>query len=198
MYAAGHLALGYVVGWASAKLLKRSIYLPLLFLIATLPDLDYLFPEIGRRTITHSLIVQSAIALPFLFKYRRRALPYLMAIWSHSLIDLTNVAGVQLFWPLSTYNHPLIPYRIVRQVDPFMGWGEVLLAGFAVILLLTTRGIPRIAPSITASVLHLGPLMALLFSLVAFRLSLTLRLAQLTFLVTLLWPLLRYMRHVLS
>jgi hypothetical protein len=198
MYAAGHLALGYLMGWASAKLLKRSIYLPLLFLIAILPDLDYLFPEIGRRSITHSLIVQTVITLPLLFIYGRRTLPYLLAIWSHSFIDLTNVAGVQLFWPLSTYNHPLIPYPIVRQVDPFMGWGEVLLAGLAFLVLLKTQGLTRIVPRITIALLVLGPLIALLFSLVAFPLSFTLRAAQLLYIILLAWPVLRYARCVIT
>jgi membrane-bound metal-dependent hydrolase YbcI (DUF457 family) len=198
MYAAGHLALGYLVGMATSQLLKRRVYIPLLFLVAVLPDIDYLLPDIGRRSITHSLIVQGVIALPLLVRYRRRALPYLLAVWSHSLIDLANVAGVQLFWPLSTYNHPIIPYATVRQLDPWMGWGEVLLAGTAFILLLLTHRIPRITPSTTATLLLLGPLMALLFSLIAFRLSFTLRLAQLTFLITFSWPLLRYGHRVLT
>ena len=198
MYAAGHLALGFLVGMATSKLLRRSVYLPLLFLVVVLPDIDYLLPEIGRRTVTHSVIVQTLIALPFLVIYKRRALPYLLAVWSHSLIDLANVAGVQLFWPLSTYNHPIIPYPTVRQLDPWMGWGEVLLAGTAFIILLLTHRISRITPSTTTTLLLLVPLMALLFSLIGFRLSLTLRLAQLAFLITLSWPLLRYGRRILT
>jgi membrane-bound metal-dependent hydrolase YbcI (DUF457 family) len=196
MYAAGHLALGYLVGSATSKLLKRSVYLPLLLLIAVLPDLDYLLPEIGRRSITHSLIVQGAIALPFLLTYRRRAVPYLLAIWSHSIIDLFNVAGVQLVWPLSTYNHPIIPYPIVRQVDPYMGWSEVLLAGLAFVLMITTRVVPRMATRNPMTLLLTGPVTALLFSLGAFTLSLTLRVAQLAFLILLSWSLLHYLHRV--
>jgi membrane-bound metal-dependent hydrolase YbcI (DUF457 family) len=197
MYAAGHLALGYVVGMATSKLLKHRVYLPLLFLVAVLPDIDYVLPDIARRTVTHSVIVQGVIALPLLVMYRRRALPYLLAVWSHSLIDLTNVAGVQLFWPISTYNHPLIPYPLVRQLDPMMGWGEVLLAGTVFIILFLTWRMPRITLSLTTTLLLLGPLMALLASLLVFRLSLTLRLAQVAFIILSAWPVLRYARRVL-
>jgi membrane-bound metal-dependent hydrolase YbcI (DUF457 family) len=194
MFAAGHLALGYFVGTATSKLTKRSLYLPLLFLVAVLPDIDYLLPDVGRRSVTHSLLVQGVIALPFLLSYRRRALPYLLAGWSHSLIDLGNVAGVQLFWPLSTYNHPLLPYLLVRRVDSYMGWGEVILAGTAFILLLQTHAISRITTSGTTLLLLLGPWMALLASLIAFPLSTTLQGAQLAFLLLFSWPLLQYLR----
>jgi membrane-bound metal-dependent hydrolase YbcI (DUF457 family) len=199
MYAAGHLALGYLVGSATSKLLKRSVHLSLLFLIAVLPDIDYVLPEIGRRSVTHSLLVQGVIALPFLLKYRRRAVPYLLAGWSHSLIDLLNVAGVQLIWPISTYNHPFIPYPIVRQVDPYMGWGEVLLVGLAIAVMVRTRVVHRLAtPNTTTLLLLLGPMMALLFSVAAFPLSLSLRVAQFSVLILFVWPLLQSFWHVVT
>jgi membrane-bound metal-dependent hydrolase YbcI (DUF457 family) len=200
MLAAGHLALGYLMGSGSAKLLNRSVHLPLLFLIAVLPDLDFLLPGIPHRGATHSLILQGIVAIPFLWVYRRRALPYLGALWVHSISDLFDVAGVQLFWPLSTYNHPILPYAIVTQTDPFLVPVEALLAGVAFLLIIRTRAYRRLMTYDRSTLGLLVPLGALggslgvLWYLARYaRISaMVLLLPQLAFLVLFTLPLLQY------
>jgi membrane-bound metal-dependent hydrolase YbcI (DUF457 family) len=170
MYAAGHLALGYLMGFATSKVVRRTVHLPLLFLVAILPDIDYLLPDVMHRGPTHSLVLHTILAIPFLLIYRRRALPYLVALWGHGISDLFDIAGVQLFWPLSTYNHPLIPYRIILQTDPLLVPAEVFLTGSALLVMVGAGSFWRLmAPDLTVLFL-LGPMGALAASLRIFRL----------------------------
>jgi membrane-bound metal-dependent hydrolase YbcI (DUF457 family) len=201
MLGAGHLALGYIAGTLTAKVTRSSINLPLLLFIAVIPDIDYLFPDIGRRTITHSLLVQLVIASPFLIKYRQHAIPYLGALISHDVIDLFNVAGVQLLWPISTYNHPIIPYRIISQVAPYMEVVELGIALFVFIVMIVTGVVQQMGTSHGQILLLLGSLGSLAASIIAvrvFMLPLFLSLAQLSFIVLLSWPILRYIAQIFS
>jgi membrane-bound metal-dependent hydrolase YbcI (DUF457 family) len=199
--AAGHLALGYAVGAATAKIRKRSINLPLLFFITVLPDIDYLLPDIGRRSVTHSIVVQLVIVVPFLIKYRYRAVPYFAALVSHSVIDLFNVAGVQLFWPISTYNHPIIPYQIIIQAAQHMELVEVLLTAFVIMLLIVTGVMQQMGKSSFQILLLLGSLGSLGASFIAVRvfyLSRSLIVAQLGFSILFLWPIFQYIKQAVT
>ena len=198
MFAAGHLALGYLMGVVTGKAVKRSVHLPLLLFIAVLPDFDYLLPGISHRGATHSLIVQGVLAIPFLLRYRWRALPYLTALWGHSLSDLFDVAGVLLFWPLSSSNHPLIPWPLVRQLDPYLIPTEVVLTGLALIVLFHTQGFKQLLVPRRSVLLLVGPLGALAASIIGFRLSGSLLLAQASLLLVCVLPLLRYSTRVLT
>ena len=198
MYAAGHLALGYLTGITTSKLVRRTVHLPLLLLIVILPDLDYILPGVPRRGPTHSLVVQGVAAIPFILIYRRRALPYLIALWGHSVSDLFDVAGVQLFWPVSTYNHPVIPYQIIRQTDPYLVPIEALLTGATVIGMVFTGSFWQLMKRDLTTLFLLGPLGALAVSSQIFRLPTVLVVSQVILFAVFTIPLIQLIRHYIA
>jgi hypothetical protein len=101
------MALGYLIGKASAKLLKVNISIPLILVLSVLPDIDiilnFLFNIEIHRGPTHSIISAILVFIPFLILYRQKAVPYFAALISHSLIADFIIGGqLQLLWPLST------------------------------------------------------------------------------------------------
>jgi membrane-bound metal-dependent hydrolase YbcI (DUF457 family) len=97
----GHFAIGYLTGKASAQKLKVRLNFPLLLTASILPDIDLLLRFLQHRGPTHSLITALMIMTPFFFAYRKAAVPYFVAIISHSLIGDFFTGGTQLFWPFS-------------------------------------------------------------------------------------------------
>jgi membrane-bound metal-dependent hydrolase YbcI (DUF457 family) len=55
----------------------------------------------GHRGATHSIIGIIALTVPFLIYYRKAAIPYAVALASHSLIGDILAGGIQLLWPFS-------------------------------------------------------------------------------------------------
>jgi membrane-bound metal-dependent hydrolase YbcI (DUF457 family) len=112
LFAIGHIALAYLLGWSSAKILKVKAILPLIVVLSILPDADLLF-GITHRGPTHSVITATVLFIPFLIKYRQKALPYLVALLSHSLIGDFFVGGhLQLLWPISSNMYGFLPLYI--------------------------------------------------------------------------------------
>src|SRR3989337_3493155 len=115
LFAVGHMALAYLLGKASAKPLKININIPLIMVLSIIPDIDILagVDEIHRGP-THSVIAALLVFVPFFVVYRRKAVPYFLALVSHGLIgDLLIRRDVQLLWPITTQNislSPVIPY----------------------------------------------------------------------------------------
>jgi len=107
MFAVGHLALGYISGKATSKLLNVNVNIPLLFVASIISDVDMLIPGLEHRGPTHSIILFLAIAFPAILVWKKQAIPYLVALASHPFLGdyLTapSVAeGLQLFFPLSS------------------------------------------------------------------------------------------------
>ena len=100
-FAIGHFALGYLTGRGISKLVKVKVHLPLLLAASVLPDVDLLLRFLMHRGPTHSLITITALIIPFLFVYRKQALPYYGALLSHVLVGDFFTGGVGMFWPLS-------------------------------------------------------------------------------------------------
>jgi hypothetical protein len=101
------MALGYLIGKASAKLLKVTISIPLILVLSVLPDIDiilnFLFNVDIHRGPTHSIISAILVFIPFFMLYRQKAVPYFVALISHSLFADFIIGGqLQLLWPLST------------------------------------------------------------------------------------------------
>src|SRR4030067_1789293 len=96
------MALGYLLGKASAKPLNLNPNVPVLMVLSIIPDIDLLFGLEGfHRGPTHSVITALLIFVPFFVFYRQKAIPYFLALVSHSLIgDLLIGGNLQLFWPL--------------------------------------------------------------------------------------------------
>jgi hypothetical protein len=102
-FAVGHLALGYILGKASSKLLKTNISVPAVLTLSVISDVDILIPFVQHRGPVHSVVVAFAVFVPFFVVYRRKAVPYFMALLQHSLpSDFVAGGRIQLFWPLTT------------------------------------------------------------------------------------------------
>jgi len=101
----GHLALGYLSGRETSRLLHAKVNIPLLFLASIIPDLDLLMrgliPGLKHRGPTHSLVALCLLSIPALALYGKRAAPHLVAAALHPLGDYMTGGGVQLLWPLN-------------------------------------------------------------------------------------------------
>jgi membrane-bound metal-dependent hydrolase YbcI (DUF457 family) len=99
------MALAYLVGKASAKPLRVNISIPLILIVSILPDVDIALDTISgaefHRGITHSLLFAVLLFVPFFWKYKKQAIPYFLALLSHSLIgDFVMGGNVLFLWPL--------------------------------------------------------------------------------------------------
>jgi len=140
------MALAYLLGKASAKLLKVNINIPLILVLSIIPDIDILFDFLFNSDIhrgpTHSIIVAILVFIPFFVLYRQKAVPYFAALASHSLIADFLIGGqLQLLWPLSTSEfgaHELgFPYiGIYSSINVAL---EFTLFAVALVVMLKTR-----------------------------------------------------------
>ena len=105
MYAVGHFALGYLTGKIASKPLKVNVNLPLLFFASVFPDIDILVPGLDHRGPLHSIVVLCILFIPIFMLYKKRAIPYFVALLQHLLIGDYLTGGMQLLWPasMSTY-----------------------------------------------------------------------------------------------
>jgi len=102
MFSVGHFALGYLSGRALSKLLNVNVDVSLLFLASILPDIDLIIPGVEHRGPIHSIIVLFLAFVPVLITYKKRAIPYFIALAQHSLIgDFLTAGGVQMLWPIT-------------------------------------------------------------------------------------------------
>jgi membrane-bound metal-dependent hydrolase YbcI (DUF457 family) len=107
LFAVGHMALAYLLGKGSAAPLHVKVNVPLLLVVSILPDIDIIFQTLSgmelHRGITHSLLFSAALFVPIFLIYRKKAIPYFLALLSHAFIgDFLIGGGLQLLWPLQT------------------------------------------------------------------------------------------------
>jgi hypothetical protein len=134
MFPVGHLSWGYILGKVTSNLINTECNLPFLFLISVTPDIDFLIPGLSHRTVTHSVIIYILFSLPFFMKYRKRALPYFVALCSHSFMDYLG-APTESLWPLHTHAfYPIINLALS------VGITNLELAGFLASLLYLKTG----------------------------------------------------------
>ena len=106
MFAVGHMSIAYLLGKSSSKPLHYKPNIPLLLVLSIIPDIDIIFDRFSsielHRGPTHSVIVAIVAFVPFFIVYRKKAIPYFLALISHSLIGDFFIGGqLQLLWPLS-------------------------------------------------------------------------------------------------
>ncbi len=101
MYAVGHFALGYLTGKIASKSLNVNINLPLLFLASVFPDIDILIPGLEHRGPLHSVVVFCFLFIPLFLLYKKKAVPYFVAVIQHLIIGDYITGGAQLLWPAS-------------------------------------------------------------------------------------------------
>jgi len=103
------MALGYLLSKASSKLIKTELNIPLALTLSIIPDIDIIIPFLEHRGPTHSIIISTAIFTPIFLIYRKRAIPYFIALNQHFLIgDYLAGSGIQLLWPATTQYYGLI------------------------------------------------------------------------------------------
>jgi len=99
------MSLAYLLGKGSSKVLHTKVNIPVLMVLSILPDIDLVFNLTGyniHRGPTHSIVMAALVFIPIFFIYRKKAIPYFLALISHSLIGDFIVGGqILLFWPLS-------------------------------------------------------------------------------------------------
>jgi membrane-bound metal-dependent hydrolase YbcI (DUF457 family) len=102
-YAVGHIAFAYLSSKASARVLRTRLNIPLALTLSVIPDADLLFPFLEHRGPTHSVITALIVFAPLFFVFRKKALPYFVALVQHSLVgDFIAGGRIQLLWPITT------------------------------------------------------------------------------------------------
>ncbi|GIU71760.1 MAG: hypothetical protein KatS3mg003_1239 [Candidatus Nitrosocaldaceae archaeon] len=94
MFFLGHMVWAYLF----AKPLK-NVNIPLILFLGIVPDIDLLSSFVDHRSFTHSIPVITLLFIPFLYIYKKRALPYYIAITQHIFFGDLIVGKTQLFWP---------------------------------------------------------------------------------------------------
>ena len=135
------MALAYLLGKASGKLLKVNFNIPSILVLSIIPDIDIIFQFLFKSEIhrgpTHSIIIATLVFIPFFVLYRQKATPYFAALASHSLIGDFFIGGhLQLLWPLSTQQFGL-PF--INIYDPINIALEFTLFAIATIIMVKTR-----------------------------------------------------------
>jgi membrane-bound metal-dependent hydrolase YbcI (DUF457 family) len=135
------MALAYLIDKSSSKLLEVNLNVPLIMVLSIIPDIDLLFIPLLHRGPTHSIITATLVFIPIFLVYRKRAVPYFIAIISHSLIADFFIGGrIMLFWPLSQAEfglHELGSYYITIS-NPINAAAELILFTAATAVLIKT------------------------------------------------------------
>jgi len=80
MFAVGHSSLGYLTGKATSKILRTDANIPLLLMLSVLPDIDLLIPGLRHGGPIHSVMLSSLLFISFFILYRKKAIPYFIAV----------------------------------------------------------------------------------------------------------------------
>jgi membrane-bound metal-dependent hydrolase YbcI (DUF457 family) len=143
LFAIGHFALGYLFGKYSAKLVNTKLNFALLFTASILPDIDFMFLQIIKhRGPTHSILFCILLFVPLFIKYKKKALPYFVALISHSLIgDIFSGGGSQLLWPLSNQLIYISNFSVTSNTQIAL---EIALFLISTIVMLASKDIKKI------------------------------------------------------
>ena len=106
------MAIAYLLGKGSSKPLHLKPNIPALLVLSLIPDIDIIYDFLTGSEIhrgpTHSIIVALVAFIPIFIVYRKKAIPYFLALISHPLIGDFFIGGkLELFWPLSTTQYGL-------------------------------------------------------------------------------------------
>jgi len=173
-YAVGHLALGYLSGKATSKVLNVNVNIPLLFLASVMPDVDLLIPGLRHRGPTHSIIISCFLFLPAFILFGKRATPYFIALIQHSLMGDYLTSGTQLLWPMAT-NWYGLGIKIMSLTNIFIEW--ILFLTSITIMLKTNDAWLLLQPHPSNPILFVPALTVLLPTFLSIPLSVPLELA---------------------
>lgn len=142
------MAIAYLIGKSSGKLLKIPINIPLVLVLSIIPDIDLIFEVIFNiqlhRGPSHSLVFAVLLFIPFFIFFKKKAVPYFLSLASHSILADFFVGGqIQLLWPISTKELGISQFNLplVRINDPLNVAFELMLFIVAILVMLKTRDI---------------------------------------------------------
>ena len=94
----------YVTAKSCSSALKVSVNPYLILFLGALPDIDLLLAGYGvqHRTITHSLVFWLVVFVPIFIKYRKRGIPYFVALAQHIVFGDYIVNYTRPLWPISS------------------------------------------------------------------------------------------------
>ncbi len=133
LFAVGHMAVAYLLGKGSSKILSTTVNVPLLIVLSILPDIDIIYDflmgtEIHRGP-THSILFAVLLFLPIFIIYRKKAIPYFLVLLSHSLICDFLIGGhLLLLWPFSAVEYGLPYIDILSPVNIVLEFTLFLIA----------------------------------------------------------------------
>jgi hypothetical protein len=142
-FAVGHMALGYILGKGSARLVKTNLNIPLALMLSVIPDIDILAGHIDglgsvipHRGPIHSVLVALVVFIPIFIIYHKAALPYFIALIQHALIGDFFIGGqLELFWPITQQK-----FGFPTSIQSIENVGlELSLFTVSLILLLVTK-----------------------------------------------------------
>jgi membrane-bound metal-dependent hydrolase YbcI (DUF457 family) len=146
-FAVGHMALGYILGKGSARLVKTDLNIPLALMLSVIPDMDILAEHIDglasvipHRGPVHSVLVALVVFIPIFIICRKAALPYFMALIQHALIgDYFSGGQLELFWPITQQK-----FGFPTDIKSIQNVGlELSLFAVSIILLLATKDLHK-------------------------------------------------------
>jgi hypothetical protein len=146
-FAVGHMALGYILGKGSARLVKTNLNIPLALVLSVIPDIDILAEHIDglasvipHRGPVHSVSVALVVFIPIFIIYRKAALPYFIALIQHALIGDYFIGGqLELFWPITQQK-----FGFPTSIQSIQNVGlELSLFTVSIILLLATKDLHK-------------------------------------------------------
>jgi hypothetical protein len=100
----GHMAWAYVWAVIFAGKRRGKLFIPAILMLGVMPDIDILLRGFGvvHHTFTHSLFFWFVIFAPFLAVFRRKLIPYFVAVVQHFAFGDFLVGHVMIFWPFSS------------------------------------------------------------------------------------------------
>jgi len=140
------MSLAYLLAKVSGKLFKVRFNVPVILALSVIPDIDiiigFLLESDIHRGPTHSIVTAILIFIPFFMLYRRKAIPYFVALLSHSLIADFLVGGqLQLLWPITAHEFGIteLGFPYINIYNPINIALEFALFVIAIIVMLKTR-----------------------------------------------------------
>ena len=116
--------------------------------MSIIPDADILFEHLGiiqHRGPTHSIILSIIVFAPILAIYRKKALPYLLALAQHALIgDFVLGGRFQLLWPITTQYYGIgvsvtSQTGVILELTAFLASLAIMIASRDLIRLIQPR-----------------------------------------------------------
>jgi hypothetical protein len=170
----GHMA--WAVVWAVIAAIifegkrRGKLFMPAVLILGVLPDIDLLLRGFGveHHTFTHSLFFWFVIFAPFLVVFRRKSIPYLVAVVQHFAFGDFLVGNVMILWPFSSQYFGF-NITMVSAIDVALETAGLL---FAIGIIYLNGDLRRLLSIDVRNISMLIPFLALLTSMLFFAVDL--------------------------